>query len=68
MSPAELDYIERGGALVNMDQPKKDPRITRAELELDFVERGGLKTMTPAAEDRGNAPQWSYLKDLLRTG
>lgn len=66
LDPAELDYIERGGALVNMDQPKQDPRITRAELELDFVERGGLKTMAPRAEDKGNAPQWSYLKDLLR--
>jgi MFS transporter, ACS family, glucarate transporter len=29
LRPAELDYMERGGALVNMDQPKKDTRITR---------------------------------------
>jgi MFS transporter, ACS family, glucarate transporter len=66
LRPAELEYLERGGALVNMDQPKKDTRITRAELELDFVERGGLKTMGPRAEDHGNAPRWSYLKDLVQ--
>jgi MFS transporter, ACS family, glucarate transporter len=67
LQPAELDYIERGGALVNMDQPKKDSRITRAELELDFVERGGLRTMSERAEDKGSSPQWGYLKQLLKS-
>jgi MFS transporter, ACS family, glucarate transporter len=65
ISPAELDYIERGGALVNMDQPKQERQITRAELELDFVERGGLKTMGPRSEDRGRPAEWSYLKQLI---
>ena len=52
LSPAELDYIERGGALVDMDQPKKEKHITRAELELDYVERGGLKTMNTRSRIR----------------
>src|SRR3954454_7708114 len=54
LSPAELDYIEKGGALVDMDQPKKEKHITRAELELDYVERGGLKTMNTRSEDQKN--------------
>lgn len=66
LQPAELDYIERGGALVNMDQPKSDTRITRAELELDFVERGGLKTVNDRTESKGNSPRWGYLVQLLR--
>ena len=65
LSEPELDYIERGGALVNMDQPKADPRITRAELELDSVERGGLRTMNARAEDKGTPVQWSYIGQLL---
>ena len=65
LSPSELDYIEKGGALVDMDQPKKEKHITRAELELDFVERGGLKTMNTRAEDQKNAPQWGFIKQLL---
>src|SRR4051812_6339299 len=65
LSPAELDYIERGGALVNMDQPKKEKHITRAELELDYVERGGLKTMNDRAEDKKNPVQWEYIGQLL---
>ena len=65
LSPSELDYIEKGGALVDMDQPKKEKHITRAELELDYVERGGLKTMNTRAEDQHNAPQWGFIKQLL---
>jgi len=65
LSPAELDYIEKGGALVDMDQPKKEKHITRAELELDYVERGGLKTMNTRSEDQKNAPQWGFIKQLL---
>ena len=65
LSPAELDYIEKGGALVDMDQPKKEKHITRAELELDFVERGGLETMNTRSEDQKNAPQWGFIKQLL---
>ena len=30
VTPAELDYIEQGGALVNLDQPK-DPALVRGE-------------------------------------
>jgi MFS transporter, ACS family, glucarate transporter len=65
LSPAELDYIEKGGALVHMDQPKPERHITRAELELDSVERGGLKTMNDRAEDNRNAPQWGFITQLL---
>ena len=65
LSAAELDYIEKGGALVHMDQPKIERYITRAELELDNVERGGLKTMNTRAEDNRNAVQWGYIKQLL---
>ena len=65
LTEPELDYIEKGGALVNMDQPKADKTITRAELELDFVERGGLKTMNARAEDKGTPVQWNYIGQLL---
>ena len=65
LTQPELDYIERGGALVNMDQPKADRRITRAELELDSVERGGLRTMNARTEDKGTPVQWSYTGQLL---
>src|SRR3954447_4568986 len=65
LSPEELDYIERGGALVNMDQPKPEKYITRAELELDYVERGGLKTMNDRAEDKGTPVEWGYIGQLL---
>jgi ACS family glucarate transporter-like MFS transporter len=64
LRPEELDYIERGGALVNMDQPKEDPRIARTAPEL---ERGGLQTVSTRPEDRGNAPQWGYLKQLMQS-
>src|SRR3954451_18601262 len=66
LSPAELEYIEKGGALVNMDQPKPERHITRAELELDNVERGGLRTMNDRAEDKKNPVQWGYIGQLLR--
>ena len=66
LSPAELEYIEKGGALVHMDQPKPEKHITRAELELDSVERGGLKTMNDRAEDKKNPVQWGYIGQLLR--
>lgn len=65
LSPAELDYIEQGGALVHMDQPKPERHTTRAELELDAVERGGLRTMNTRSEDNRNAPQWGFIKQLL---
>jgi ACS family glucarate transporter-like MFS transporter len=63
--PEELDYIERGGALVNMDQPRENPRITRTAR--NFGERGGPKTMTTQPEDRANAPHWGYLKELMQS-
>jgi MFS transporter, ACS family, glucarate transporter len=65
--PEELDYMERGGALVNMDQPKENPRITQTALELDFVERGGLRTMDERSGDRADAPHWGYLKELMQS-
>ena len=65
LTPEELAYIEKGGALVNMDQPKADRRITRAQLELDSVERGGLKTMNDRSEDHNSSPPWRHLKTLL---
>jgi ACS family glucarate transporter-like MFS transporter len=65
LKPAELDYIEKGGALVDMDRPKKETHITRAELELDYVERGGLRTMNTRSEDQHNAPRWGFIKQLL---
>lgn len=65
LTEAELGYIEKGGALVNMDQPKPGRRITRAQLELDSVERGGLRTMNDRSEDKGNAPPWRHLKTLV---
>ena len=65
LSAAELEYIEKGGALVHMDLPKKETYITRAELELDSVERGGLRTMNDRSEDNRNAPQWGFITQLL---
>jgi ACS family glucarate transporter-like MFS transporter len=66
LTQPELDYIEKGGALVNMDQPKPAHPITRPELELDSVERGGLKTMSARAEDKGTPVQWGYIGQLLK--
>jgi len=66
LTQPELDYIEKGGALVNMDQPKPAHPITRAELELDSVERGGLKTMSARAEDKGTPVQWGFIGQLLK--
>lgn len=65
LSAAELEYIEQGGALVHMDQPKAERTITRAELELDNVERGGLRTMNDRAEDKKTPVQWGFIKQLL---
>jgi MFS transporter, ACS family, glucarate transporter len=67
LRPEELDYIERGGALVNMDQPKENPAITKAALELDFVERGGLKTMGVRIQDSSTSPHWGYLRQLVQS-
>ena len=65
LSQPELDYIEKGGALVDMDRPKAVGPTTRAQLELNSVERGGLKTMNARAEDKGTPVQWGYIKQLL---
>ena len=77
VSASELAYIEQGGALVNMDQPKKDRRITEAELELDNVEQADVEPgVVKGADVLANpdtapgksgdaAPQWSYIKQLL---
>jgi ACS family glucarate transporter-like MFS transporter len=65
LTQPELEYMERGGALVNMDLPKPPHPVTRAELELDSAERGGLKTMNARAEDKGTPVQWGYIGQLL---
>ena len=73
ISAAEYTYLERGGALVEMDQPKKNPRITEAELELDNVEQADVEPgvvkgadVLPNADASGkDAPKWDYIKQLL---
>ncbi len=73
ISKAEFDYIAQGGALVDMDQPKKERRVTEAELELDNVEQadvepGVVKTadvLANSGKSGDDAPKWSYVKQLL---
>ena len=43
INKAEFDFIEQGGALVDMDRPKKETRLTEAELELDYVEQADVE-------------------------
>ncbi|HTT13350.1 MAG TPA: MFS transporter [Burkholderiaceae bacterium] len=49
ISANEYAYLERGGALVEMDQPKKTPS---AEVPA-------------ATDGRSDAPKWDYIKQLL---
>jgi len=71
INAAEIDYLEGGGALVDMDRAKKDPHITEAELELDNVEQadvepGVVKTADVLPNPGGSeTPKWSYVKQLL---
>jgi len=73
ISRSEIDYLEAGGALVDMDKRKADPRITEAELELDNVEQADvepgvvkdadvLANPGPAGDER---PKLSYIRELL---
>ncbi|CDY77137.1 D-glucarate permease [Caballeronia glathei] len=73
ISKAEFDYIEQGGALVDMDRPKKDKRVTEAELELDYVEQADVEPGVVKSADilastgpaANAAPKLGYMKQLL---
>jgi MFS transporter, ACS family, glucarate transporter len=75
INKAEFDFIEQGGALVDMDRPKKETRLTEAELELDYVEQADVEPgvvkkadILPAAGQGASAnaaPKLSYVKQLL---
>ncbi len=45
ITPSELDYMERGGALVNMDQPREEKVRTRTDDRRGSVEWGYLKQL-----------------------
>jgi len=47
---SELDYIERGGALVNMDQPKAEEQAGHSQ---------------PQREDRQAGQEWNYIRQLI---
>ena len=52
LSRAELEYIEQGGALVDMDRPKH--------------RNASNETAAPVAiQTENQAPKWSYIKQLL---
>jgi ACS family glucarate transporter-like MFS transporter len=65
LTAAEFNYIENGGALVNMDRPKAERRITQRATELDSAGRSGLKTMSKLSEGDQRSPPWHHLKTLL---
>jgi ACS family glucarate transporter-like MFS transporter len=72
ISSAELAYLRDGGALVDMDQAKRDARVEDARLKLDNVEQADVEpgvvkgadvlANTATAKDQ---PKWSYIKQLL---
>jgi ACS family glucarate transporter-like MFS transporter len=51
ISAAEIDYLQKGGALVDMDRPKKDAHITESELELDNVEQADVEPAVVKSAD-----------------
>ncbi|SEJ97555.1 MFS transporter [Paraburkholderia diazotrophica] len=55
ISRAELDHIKEGGALVDMDGPKKRNVANEAATHESNV----------AAQSNDEAPKWSYVKQLL---
>jgi ACS family glucarate transporter-like MFS transporter len=57
ISRAELDHIKEGGALVDMDVPKKQ----RAALEASAQ----APAQTTATQGVNEVPKWSYIKQLL---
>jgi ACS family glucarate transporter-like MFS transporter len=57
ISRAELDHIKEGGALVDMDVPKKQ----RAALEASAQ----APAQTTATQGANEVPKWSYIKQLL---
>ncbi len=57
ISRAELDHIKEGGALVDMDGPKKEG----AALEPSVP----ASAQATAAQSANEAPKWSYVKQLL---
>jgi MFS transporter, ACS family, glucarate transporter len=56
LHPEELDYIERGGALVNMDQPAQSSPAQNPRL-----------TQTAQPDARADAPNLGYLKQLMQS-
>ena len=66
LSPAELDYIEKGGALVHMDQPKENGTSPAPNSSSTTSSAAACRTMNDRAEDQATTPvQWDYLKQLL---
>ncbi|CAG9206604.1 galactarate/glucarate/glycerate transporter GudP [Paraburkholderia sabiae] len=57
ISRAELDHIKEGGALIDMDVPKKQ----RAALEASAQ----APAQTTATQGANEVPKWSYIKQLL---
>jgi ACS family glucarate transporter-like MFS transporter len=55
ISRAELDRITEGGALVDMDGPKKR----------NVADEAAMRESNVAAQSTGEAPKWSYVKQLL---
>ncbi|MEM5436425.1 MFS transporter [Paraburkholderia diazotrophica] len=55
ISRAELDHITEGGALVDMDRPKKR----------NVADEVATRESNVAAQSIGEAPKWSYVKQLL---
>ncbi|MPW20526.1 MFS transporter [Paraburkholderia sp. CNPSo 3157] len=56
ISRAELDHIKEGGALVDMDGPKKR----------NVADEAATRESNVAAQSTDEAPKWAYVKQLLR--
>ncbi|MEM5369268.1 MFS transporter [Paraburkholderia azotifigens] len=57
ISRAELDHIKEGGALVDMDGPKKEGAALEPSLP--------ASAQATTAQSANEAPKWSYVKQLL---
>ena len=55
INQAELEYLTAGGALVDMDQPKRVERLAQ----------GGLADIGAVMTHGRETPKWSYIKELL---
>ncbi len=56
LGPAELDYLERGGALVNMDEPEP-PAATIAARPAGVSEHVPPQGLAPEPDDAGHLPR-----------